>query len=773
MRFPALSFNAGELSPQIDARSDVEKYRAGCRTLENMIPRIYGPATRRPGTKYIDTCGGVGRLIPFIYSNTISYMVLLEDEKMYFYYDGAELLDGNEDRVYVDTPYSEDDLFEIQYKQANDVMWLVHPDYPPYKLTRTSATAFSLDAITFANGPFKKRNDLENDDDVTMTPSVITGTGTLTSSASYFTSNHVGALFSVTQPRVLTDVEVEKITEEEFNADNDVGITDWLPVDGSFTFTTHGLWTGEVSLERSIDGGTTSEVYHKWTSEADFNVSYTGEELEDGIYYRIRVLSLSGNPANVTAGPGGGCEFRGKLVINSSTQTGICRVTTYTSATVVSVTVLKDFASTDGDVRWAEGSWSDDAGYPATVTFFEDRVVYGGSSDQPQTVWASATDDYENFASGVNPDDAFYVTISSDQRNAIQWISSLESLIIGTTGGEWRLRSSAYDEPLTPTNISCKQQTTYGSKSIQALPVNDVILFVDYVGRKVREVTFTGDKDKYIARDLTALAEHVTDGGITTIAYQKSPDPILWCVTGDGVLLSMTYEREQDVIAWSRHPMRSGDTVESVAVIPGSTEDEVWMICQRSIGGSDVRYVEQMQPRYVADQEDQWFVDCAAEYDSTATTTMDGLDHLEGEEVTVLADGAAVPAQTVDGGEITLDDSASRIIAGLPYRYQLKPMRFDLQMDGTTKGSLKKIPEVVVSFYKTLNAEYGIDTDNLFNIDWRTEETYGTPPALFTGDKVVAHEGGFDVDDSFVITDDGPFPCTVRAIVPRIESIGR
>jgi hypothetical protein len=131
------------------------------------------------------------------------------------------------------------------------------------------------------------------------------------------------------------------------------------------------------------------------------------------------------------------------------------------------------------------------------------------------------------------------------------------------------------------------------------------------------------------------------------------------------------------------------------------------------------------------------------------------------------------PPQTVTSGAITLTEAASRVIVGLPFRYELKPMRFDLQVDGTTKGSLKRIAEVVISFYRTLNAEYGTDTDNLFNIDWRTEEAYGSPPALFTGDKVVAHEGGFSVEDEFVITGNDPMPCVVRAIVPRIEVVGR
>jgi hypothetical protein len=129
---------------------------------------------------------------------------------------------------------------------------------------------------------------------------------------------------------------------------------------------------------------------------------------------------------------------------------------------------------------------------------------------------------------------------------------------------------------------------------------------------------------------------------------------------------------------------------------------------------------------------------------------------------------------TVENGQVNLGTSVlSRAIVGLPFRYTLQPSRFDLEINQTTMGSLKRFAEVVISFYKTLNAEYGEDVNNLFNIDWRTEEAYGSPPALFTGQKVVVHDGGFSTQDPFIVTGVDPLPCVVRAIVPRIETTGR
>ena len=500
MRYPVISFSGGELSPLIDARSDVDKYKSGCRILENMIPLIYGPAERRPGTKYIDTVNGAGRVVPFIYSNTIAYVTLLENLQMWFYYNGGRVLDSWGRRLKVDTPYLEADLFKIQYKQSNDVMWLVHPNYAQRKLTRTNANAFSLDQITFTNGPFKKRNDLANADGITMTPSAITGSGTLTASSATFDVGHVGALFNVTQPRVNTEVDGSKTNP----ATGVIGAA--ILVEGSFTFTTHGVWTGTVVLQRSIDGSTW-ETFKKYTGEnGDAQVQYTGTEEEDNVQYRINVTAMS---ANTGAYASQTSKVRCTLTVNSSTQTGICRVTGYTSTTLVSMTVLKDFASTNADVRWSEGCWSTYRGFPACVTFFENRCIYAGTTHQPQTVWLSATDDFEDFDECTKDDSAFSLTMSSDTRNAIQWISGVESILVGTSGSEWRIWADT--GALTPTNFNFKPQTERGSKALQALPCGDVVLFVDFVGRKVRELTFDGaDKYKYVSPDLTALAEHIT-----------------------------------------------------------------------------------------------------------------------------------------------------------------------------------------------------------------------------------------------------------------------
>ncbi|GAG61642.1 unnamed protein product, partial [marine sediment metagenome] len=270
------------------------------------------------------------------------------------------------------------------------------------------------------------------------------------------------------------------------------------------------------------------------------------------------------------------------------------------------------------------------------------------------SVWLSEVDDYEDFEAGVNDADSFEVVLPTT--NNILWIEALESLIAGTGGDEWKISSNDFGTAITPTNHNIRQQTNYGSKAMQALKVNESILFVDFVGRKIREMTYSEPVQKYVAPDLTALAEHITYSGITSIAHQRNPDSIIWCTLTDGSLVSMTYERDQNVVAWADHPIDG--LVQSVCVIPGTAEDEVWITVKRTMTGVNsgvfVIYVERMASRTFTDIDDCFFVNSGRTIvHNTAQTTIAGLLHLEGETVALLGDGADLDTYTVSSGVIT------------------------------------------------------------------------------------------------------------------------
>ncbi|MDD5458400.1 MAG: hypothetical protein PHF37_03300, partial [Phycisphaerae bacterium] len=288
------------------------------------------------------------------------------------------------------------------------------------------------------------------------------------------------------------------------------------------------------------------------------------------------------------------------------------------------------------------------------------------------TVWLSKSGDYDNYKEGLNDDDSITITVPT--QNELRWLAALESLLLGTAGDEWRIGSNKLETAITPENSSgAKQQSEYGSASVQPVKINSSLLFVDFVSRKLREMTYVDPK--YESPDLTALAEHITLNGITSIARQKNPDSILWMTLGDGSLISMTYERDQNVVAWAKHPLGGNGYAQSVCVIPGASEDVIYLSVARTLTGDtvywegeevywedvlvtdyigEVVYIEKMAPRVFTTIEDAFFVDCGITFESeTPTSTITGLDHLDGETVKVLGDGVVLDDAVVEDGQIT------------------------------------------------------------------------------------------------------------------------
>lgn len=393
------------------------------------------------------------------------------------------------------------------------------------------------------------------------------------------------------------------------------------------------------------------------------------------------------------------------------------------------------------------------------------------------TVWLSRVGDYENFKEDVNDADSFSIQLTTT--NEILWIEALESLIVGTSGDEWRIGSNELDTPITPNNFNARQQTNYGSKNIQALKVNDTILFVDFVGRKIREMTYSEADRKYVAPDLTALAEHITYSGITSIAHQRNPDSILWVTLDDGSLIAMTYDREQDVVAWSKQPI-GGTSVEvqSVCVTPAADEDTITISVKRTINGADTIYIEQLASRVFTDIEDCFFVDSGITVaNSPASATIAGLTHLIAETVTVLGDGVAyTPTAVVDAsGEVTISTKVEKAQVGLSKDSLLQPMRIVLSgPEGSSMGSITRVNELVISFLNTGAAKYGSDEADLHSIDFTDNRWTNSCEitGLFSGEVVVSMPGGFSTLNPIIITSDGPMPCTVRAIVAKIHVTG-
>ena len=463
-------------------------------------------------------------------------------------------------------------------------------------------------------------------------------------------------------------------------------------------------------------------------------------------------------------------------------QDGHLKITSVTSTTVVVGTVIVDLGITTPVTDFALGSFSDTTGYPACVTFFEQRLVFAGTTAQPQTLFFSRSADYENFDDQyhqtVADDDAIVYTIASNQVNAIRFLTATRTLIIGTAGGEFAVNGAGVGEAITPTNILINKQSNHGAANVDGIAVGNATLFLQRAKRKIRELAYNFDVDGYVAPDLTILAEHVTESGITQMAYQEEPNSIVWCVRADGQLLGFTYQREQQVTAWHRHifggSFGSGNAVvESVEVLPtDNSEYQVWVIVKRTIDGATKRYVEYLHNQDFDETDDTSFnyLDSQLAYNGSATTTISGLDHLEGEEVSILADGATHPNKTVSSGAITLDRSSTKVKVGLPYVSLLQTMRIDAgAQNGTSQSKTKRIYEITARLYESIGIEIGPDLDNMERIPFRSSANLmDSGVNVFTGDKDIEFRGNYETDGFIFVRQNQPLPLTVLSLYPRL-----
>jgi hypothetical protein len=736
----------------------------GAKTLENFLIHPQGSATRRVGTKFIaevKTSSKKTRLIPFEFSTVQTYILEFGDQYMRVYKDQGQVLDSGS-AFEISTPYLEAELFELKFAQSADVMYITHPNHEVEKLSRTGHTNWTLTDVDFTDGPY-------------LSPNSTTTT--------------------------LTPASAAVATGVNFTASAVTGINNG-------------------------DGFQTTDV--------------------------------------------------GRLI---SFNSGIAKVTSRTSTTVVVCEILTAFTNTDAKSDWKLGAFSDTTGHPSCVSFFEQRLVFAGTTNEPQTLYFSKSGDYENMTTGTNADDAMVYTIASNQVNRIRYLKAQRTLIVGTTGGEFTVSADGTDAAITPSNIVIKKQSSYGTANVDAIPAGNAVLFLQKAKRKIRELSYNFDTDGYVAPDLTILNDIVTKSGINEMSYQQEPDSILWCVRDDGVLAGLTYQRSENVIAWHRHilggkfgeatitvtdfaniadgtkivftksdgttttftsatsatsgkfhstssnnqtatnlktlidadadftatvstntvtikettpqasgflTISSGDTtrlastdeahavVESAASISGTlTEDEFYVIVKRTINGSTKRFVE-VFANFDFDENDATdfkFLDSHLIYDGSATSTLSGLSHLEGQTVSVLADGSTHATKIVSSGSISLDRSTTKAVVGLAYDSVLQTMRIEGgAAEGTSQGKTKRISKVVLRLFETVGVKVGPTLAKLETVPFRTTSSDLSAPVdtLLAGDREIEFRDDYNSDGFIFIKQDQPLPLSVLAIYPTV-----
>ena len=742
------NFTSGEITPRLTGRTDLGRYDNAAQLIENFLVQPHGGLGRRPGTQFVrevKTSSAQTRLIPFQFNVEQAYILEFGNQYFRVYKDGGIVVSGGSP-VEFTTPYTTAQLDQIKFAQTADVMYIAHPSHAPRKITRTAHTAWTVTEVDLQRGAMLDQNLTTT----TLTANGRTGSVTITASASTFVSTDVGRLVKLHKG-------FAKITN--FSSATSV------------TATVQELEDGRAELMPTYAASTLS--FHE------------GDPSSTGLEHNDRIEDSAGN--FITQGFENGMKI---TISGTSSNNASGKLIVDVTDTVITLAPGIDLANESAgssftltgdliaDSNFSLGAFSETTGFPAAVAFYEQRLVLAGTSNQPQTIFFSQSGDFENFERGTNDDDGLVYTIGSNEVNVIRYLASGRQLIVGTSGGEFIVRASGFDEPLKPNNTQIKQQTTYGSADIQPMQVGNATLFLQRAKRKLRELVFSNESDSYVAPDMTILAEHITEGGITAFAYQQEPDSVAWTVRSDGVLSCMTYRREEQVVAWHRHIIGgvfgSGNAVvESVAVIPGDLdEDEVYLIVKRTIDGATKRYVERMSGfDFGSDITDAYFVDSGLTYSGSAATTISGLDHLEGQTVSVLADGSMHPNVTVSSGAVTLQRSVTKAHIGLPFTSKVETLRVDGGSAlGSSQGKVKRISEVTVRLFRSVGLKVGTSTSELDIVPFRDSgDAMDTATPLFTGDKTVEFRGGYDDDATIVIQQDQPLPMTILAIFPTVS----
>lgn len=649
-------------------------------------------------------------------------------------------------RFTIDTPWAGADLSSIRLEQSLNVMWLAHRNYQTQVLERRGSTSWWLRDYAPEDGPFYPLNAT----DYTLTPSALTGEITIDANGPVFTALDVGMLLKLTHSGQF----------ETATADSLDDATDWIQVTGigiarTFTYQLGSGLTGTVLLERSVGNTANPETVATLTgaTSASLNDTYDNQI----IYYRLRCSAYTSGSAEMSLRYSGGFTD------------GVARIVTVVADNEVTADVIEPFAKTDATTLWYIGQWSSRMGWPAAVGMQDGRLALGRSYQY----WLSVADDYESHLIGPNDADAISRTLTG-KMNAISWLKGVDQLLAGTIGAEHRITAGALAEIMTPSTTFSKMFSGRGSSDTDAVVIDDSIAFIDRT--QTRIYLASPDGDGYTLVDLTRLHRKIGGAsGFKELAFQTSPEPRLWALRNDGEVAILAIDPVEQLASWFRYKME-GATIKSVAIVPAGTEDAVYFAVDR---GNAAYTIERLAMEDYTDLEDAWRLQGAVEYSGSATGTLTGLTHLNGDSVYVWGNGRQYGPLTVSGGSVTLPDDATvtYAITGIKYIGKHKGPRLDFGgAQGTALTQMKQIKGLGMMIYRTPGAmlKWGrsfTDAD-LTSLEDRIQDgtlVFDGPLQEYTVDEWYEFAGQAERDPRLHIVMDGAGPATILGLVPKVD----
>lgn len=739
-----VSFNAGEWSPLMYGRWDLGKHSNAQRRSENMIPTVQGPSKRRGGTRYVSSqLDHTQRtwFVDFIYSAAQAYVLEFGPGYIGFYASRAVLVANPGAPMYrITSPYTAADLtradgtFALDVEQAGDVIYIACPTKWPRKLYRVGPVEWYIEEHVTQDGPLQEVNARSS---AKIVISARTGNIDANASEPVFSAGMVGMLLRI-------DLEDKS------------SIPPWEP-GKAFAANSYVRSDGKTYLAKTADGtrlsGTAMPIH-----EAGEQADGSGKN-EDNVPIGIR------------------WEYQ-------DAGYGIGKIISYISPTKVALEIhnnrlfpqaLVGANPVGGSSVWQLGAWGEAGSYPSCVVRWKGRLVYLGR----RSLWMSSPGGFDDFPRDIQGEaraDAG-ITLELDSADTITWAHAAEALIVGTGSGEFIVRKQTETEALSAANIDAVPKSSYGSRAIAPAKLGAAIAMVNKSGRRVRSVTYDTDTLRYEAPDITVAAEHITRSGIIGWAFQQQPDRVLWAWRADGALIGATLEDGQEVLAWHRHP--TNGAVESACVIPSpdGSRDDLWLKVRRTVGGQVRRFTEFMEEGHVlssgAAAADAFFVDCGLTYRGEPVTVVGGLEHLIGEDVSVLADAGAMPNQVVEAdGSISLQQPASVVHVGLPMKAVLQPIAIPRGGQlGSAQAQTGTIGSVKVLIIESAGGKVGPSEAKLRPIMGRSSHVPGgKAPDLVTGYIGVDIDGSPNDDPQIVFVQDQPLPMTIGGFFPETET---
>jgi hypothetical protein len=647
----------------------------------------------------------------------------------------------------VPTPWLESQLRALRFEQSFDVAWISTKDRQTRVLEHRGSKSWSLRLYQPENGPFGNLNGSTT----TLTSSSQTGQTTITASAPLFRATHAGALLRIVHQGQYVTASLN-VLDESSETIRVTGTGD----NRKFNVVITGTFTATVVIERSVGNEFNWVTYQTYTTTQ--NVILDDDLDNQVVYYRAKVSAYTSGTATT------------ELIHGNGTTEGVARIVTVAADNSCTADVLSPIGKTSATTDWAFGSWSDAAGHPAAMALADGRL-WAGRDDR---FWASDSDDFESFNVGAADDNAFTRRVTGGWGSAV-WMAGVGRLIIGMDAREAEIGSNALDDVMTPTTAKSRPRSRRGSANAAGQVIDEAVAFVDRSRRKLFRMELEGSD--YGLSELTRLHRTIagdegTTEGFIECAVQYNPEPRIWLPCDDGRMSVILFEPTEGVAAWCRL-VDTGAFYESVCCLPGDVEDSIYFVVKRTVGGSTVRYVEKLQAEAWEDMEDVWRLRSAIEYSGVSTTSITGLDHLEGKVVYAWTGGYQQGPFTVSAGAITLTYAATYAIVGILYEGRYKSAR--ITGGGQIGPALmqdKQVKRLGMLVYRTAPGaiKHGRDFDSMAVLRGPDPASYDAPMVPITRDENFPFNGATEKDARVCISMPTAGPATVLGLVPHVET---